>query len=499
MRGGGRTAARRRPQRRRHACRRPAADQATRHAALTIAVQRATATVPRSPSRQPAASTSRSSRGSSGPLVRIEHRRARRARARGHRRRARRTAPPAADPSPVVGLPPVAFTPEQATLLATASAATAVVGFAGALFGQLTGPISDAFDASDPRSRIASRLTRIGALFALVRHRARRPARPAARDPHRRRRLGVACGALSAVAPNLARLHRRAGAAARLRDHDRNGRGHRGHRGGTRRRARLLGVDARARGRASGSRRGRHAAASPTSERGAGACRSRSARSRSSSRRRSRRHLRETTRYTALAGAPTSCAAASATSSTPSPPPVRAPRRHRAFLTSVFSAPSSQLMNKYLTDEHGFSNTGIALFRTVTTAVPGLIGLVLGGRLAKRAAAARSPRSALAHRDRARRWSSSSAAARSSGSCRPWPIMAAAWAGSRSGRSAWSFPDEARSTSNGLVGREPSSAPRSDWRAAGLLSGPHVGGLGPAIVLRHRRTRGVGVRRPPAP
>ena len=41
-------------------------------------------------------------------------------------------------------------------------------------------------------------------------------------------------------------------------------------------------------------------------------------------------------------------------------------------------------MNKYLEDVRGFSSTGIAVFRTVTTAVPGLIGLLLGGRLAER-------------------------------------------------------------------------------------------------------------------
>ena len=53
------------------------------------------------------------------------------------------------------------------------------------------------------------------------------------------------------------------------------------------------------------------------------------------------------------------------------------------FLLNVFSAPSSQLTNKYLTDVHHFSNSGIALFRTVTTGIPGLFGLVLGGRLAE--------------------------------------------------------------------------------------------------------------------
>jgi putative MFS transporter len=53
------------------------------------------------------------------------------------------------------------------------------------------------------------------------------------------------------------------------------------------------------------------------------------------------------------------------------------------FLANVFSAPSSQLMNKYLEDVRDFSSPGIALFRTVTTAVPGLVGLILGGRLSE--------------------------------------------------------------------------------------------------------------------
>jgi MFS family permease len=54
------------------------------------------------------------------------------------------------------------------------------------------------------------------------------------------------------------------------------------------------------------------------------------------------------------------------------------------FLANIFNAPSSQLMNKYLSDVRDFSNSGIAIFRTVTTALPGLIGLVMGGRLAER-------------------------------------------------------------------------------------------------------------------
>ena len=53
-----------------------------------------------------------------------------------------------------------------------------------------------------------------------------------------------------------------------------------------------------------------------------------------------------------------------------------------AFLTSVFNAPSSQLMNKYLEDVRDYSSTGVALFRAVTTALPGLLGILIGGRLA---------------------------------------------------------------------------------------------------------------------
>ena len=53
------------------------------------------------------------------------------------------------------------------------------------------------------------------------------------------------------------------------------------------------------------------------------------------------------------------------------------------LLLNIFSAPSSQLTNTYLTDVRHFSNSGIALFRTVTTGIPGLFGLLVGGRLAE--------------------------------------------------------------------------------------------------------------------
>lgn len=54
-----------------------------------------------------------------------------------------------------------------------------------------------------------------------------------------------------------------------------------------------------------------------------------------------------------------------------------------AFLINVFAAPSSQLMNRYLTHAHDFNNSEVALFRTVTLGLPGIIGILLAGRLAE--------------------------------------------------------------------------------------------------------------------
>ncbi len=53
------------------------------------------------------------------------------------------------------------------------------------------------------------------------------------------------------------------------------------------------------------------------------------------------------------------------------------------FLSNVFSAPSGQLGNRYLRDDRHFSNSSIALFKGVTNGVPGIIGIVLAGRLAE--------------------------------------------------------------------------------------------------------------------
>lgn len=54
-----------------------------------------------------------------------------------------------------------------------------------------------------------------------------------------------------------------------------------------------------------------------------------------------------------------------------------------AFLFAMFSAPTSQFTNKYLNDVRGFSGLDITLFRAVTQGLPGLAGIVIGGRLAE--------------------------------------------------------------------------------------------------------------------
>ncbi len=294
-------------------------------------------------------------------------------------------------PKPVVGLPPVVFSPEQATLLATASAAAAVVGFASALFGQLSGPISDSFHASDSRISLLLAITRIGALLAL-------PVTVLADRRGRRRSIligvvgsSLAC-AISAVAPNLliftsAQVLQRgllittatvAGIAVIEQSPER---------------ARAYSASMLA--LAGGFGFSLAVVVLPLADLGdwgwrlpfaLGSCTVFLAPNIA-------RHLAETTRYTTL---------------TTRAEVVRGRlrdviTRHRrrfvllgaaAFLTSLFNAPSSQLMNQYLLDDRGFSNTGVALFRSVTTAVPGLIGILLGGRLAE--ARGRRPVAAIA-------------------------------------------------------------------------------------------------------
>jgi predicted MFS family arabinose efflux permease len=52
-----------------------------------------------------------------------------------------------------------------------------------------------------------------------------------------------------------------------------------------------------------------------------------------------------------------------------------------AFLAATFVAPAAQFLNDFLRDDLGFSATRISIF-TLLTNTPGLIGIVIGGRLA---------------------------------------------------------------------------------------------------------------------
>ena len=105
-------------------------------------------------------------------------------------------------PAGVIGLPTVPFTHEQTLLLASASAAVAVVSFASALFGQLADPIADTFGVSDAKLSVALALTRGGRDRRDLRDRARRPAGPPPRDPARGRRL---CGRVRRSRPSRRR------------------------------------------------------------------------------------------------------------------------------------------------------------------------------------------------------------------------------------------------------------------------------------------------------
>jgi DHA1 family bicyclomycin/chloramphenicol resistance-like MFS transporter len=154
-----------------------------------------------------------------------------------------------------------------------------------------------------------------------------------------------------------------------------------------------------------------------------------------------------------------------------------------AFVTNVFIAPSSQLTNRYLTRAHDFSNSDVAGFRTVTAGLPGVIGVLLAGRLTesrgRRPVAVVGLLVATAFQmlffvanDDALLWVAPTIA-----------IVAAACAGLALGTlDAELFPTETRGTSNGflLVAGVAGSA-------VGLVVATQLrdlmGGLGPAIAV----------------
>ena len=153
-----------------------------------------------------------------------------------------------------------------------------------------------------------------------------------------------------------------------------------------------------------------------------------------------------------------------------------------AFLTSIFAAPSSQLTNRYLTGAHDFSNSQVAIFRTITAGAPGIIGVLLAGRLAesrgRRPVAifglfvATAAQAAFFLGSGALLWL-----------VPPVAIMAAACAGLAVGTANTElFPTEVRGTSNGFI-----LVCGVAGAALGLVLTTQlrdvVGGLGPAIAL----------------
>ena len=271
--------------------------------------------------------------------------------------------PPPVKPLPVV--PPVPFTPEQAARLGALAAVALLANFCGALLSQNGDAVTSAFGRSDQALGVALAVARAGVLVSLV--------AIALADRWGRRRLilvamvgACAANAVTAVAPTF-EVFTGAAPHPRPREHRADRRRHR-----------------RDRGRTRGCARSPPACSRWPSAPGSGS--------------RScccladlgdygwrisfavsaalvflvpviARHLKETQRFVQVA--------------------VRSARRGRlrevvdsaygkrflllglaAFLTNVFSAPSSQLTNRYLTHAHDFSNSDVAVFRTVTAGCP---------------------------------------------------------------------------------------------------------------------------------
>lgn len=275
-------------------------------------------------------------------------------------------------------LPPVSFTDRQTALIAAVALAAALAGFGSALFGQNTSPISDTFHVSDADLGLALAVTRFGVLFALV--------ATALADRRGRRivllwSLGALCIAnlVSAVAPDMivftgAQLIARAsvnavivvGGIAVVEEAPEGARAFA---------VAMLGL-------AGGAGFALSVILLPIADFGPEAWRIAFGVSALSALLipMLARTLPETHRYERLAA--------------------RSEERGRlrevidkgyrrrfwllaavGFLTNIFSAPSAQLTNQYLSDDRDFSSSGIALFRGVTAGIPGLFGILLAGRL----------------------------------------------------------------------------------------------------------------------
>jgi MFS family permease len=281
-------------------------------------------------------------------------------------------------PRPGPLTPPAAFDTGQATLIATVSFACALASFAGALFGQNADSIARTYDISNNGLGESLAVTRFGALVALL------AAALADRVGRRRIVLGsvaTVClaNALSAVAPTVetftaAQLLLRAGINAAIVvggiavvEEAPEG-------------ARAFAVAML--GLASGAGYACSVILLPLADLGDESWRIAFGVSAASLILLPviARNLRETARYAEIAARSRARGRVNEV--------VDPAYRWRfallagvGFLSNVFSAPSAQLTNRYLTDERGFSSSGIALLKTVTNGIPGLAGILLAGRL----------------------------------------------------------------------------------------------------------------------
>jgi MFS family permease len=289
-------------------------------------------------------------------------------------------ADPPPPPKPPLLLPPVPFDDRQTRLLATVSALGALAAFGAALFGQNADSVAHSFHASDAALGWSLAATRVGVLIALV-------VTALADRRGRRRLLAVSfaglcmANAATALAPNLivftaTQLFTRAFVQATLvvagiaviEDAPDGARAFA---------ATMFGL-------ASGAGFALTVILLPLADLGPEAWRISFAVSGLSVLLLPPllRSLPETRRYTALA-ARTAARGRVSEVIDRSYGPRLALLGCLAFLTNVFSAPSAQFTNRFLSHERGFSNSEVSLLRVVTNGVPGLFGFVIGGRVAE--------------------------------------------------------------------------------------------------------------------
>jgi len=283
-------------------------------------------------------------------------------------------------PGPPAYLPVGAFDGEQANQLATAAAATAVVGFASALVGQMADNVQTTFHISNATLGVGLAITRFGALVALI--------VVAFADRAGRRRailvgllLSSGMSAISAAAPNFSiftaaqTIERAAVIAtgvvaviAAIEDAPEGARAFA---------TAMLGL-------AGGFGFSFAVVFLPVSDLAPWAWRIAFAASGATVLfvPRIARHLAESTRYTRVARTDVERGRVGELLED------RYSRRFfilalTGFLLNVFAGPSSQLTNKYLQDVRNYSGTEIAAWRAVTTGIPGLLGLLAAGHLSE--------------------------------------------------------------------------------------------------------------------